>query len=169
MHIKSSLFLKKKKVSGHQSTKKYAEQKSLKKDLIDLIKDKGNYEKKRQCYRLSAGKLRSLKSHSDKRIAGLATELDNIARKDSCRLLIHEKKICKKLRIETGHHLCYVRYYVRSGRVSSHWEAHTGSQKDVEKWWKIAPPNDKRKRARLDEYFSERGKSDRESHDETPV
>lgn len=84
-------------------------------------------------------------------------------------LLLDEKRLCKKLGIKTDHHLYYVRYYVRSGRVSSHWEAHTRFQNDVEKWWKIAPPNDKRKRARLDEYFSERGKSDRESLDETPV
>ena len=41
--------------------------------------------------------------------------------------------------------------------------------KDVEKWWKIAPPNDERKKARLEDYFSERDKSDRESQDETPI
>ncbi|MCK4567693.1 MAG: hypothetical protein KAU48_10320, partial [Candidatus Thorarchaeota archaeon] len=110
-----------------RSSKKYAEQKSLKKELVNLIKDEGNYEKKRQCYRLSAGKLRKLKSHSDRRIARLATELENIARKDPCTLLLDEKKLCKKLGIKTGHHLCYVRYYVRSGKVSAHWEAHTSS------------------------------------------
>jgi len=67
-----------------------------------------------------------------------------------------------------GHHLCYVRFYVRTGRVSAHWEAHTSSQKDVERWWIIARPNDIRKRARIDRYFYEKGKNNEESQDETP-
>jgi len=152
-----------------RSSKKYAKQKSLKKELVKLIIDKGQYEEKRDCYRVSAGKLRELKSDSNPKIRRLAIELDRIVREDPSTLLIDEKKLCKKLGIKTGDHLCYVRYYVRSGRVSAHWEAHTASQKDVEKWWKMAPPNDERKRARLDGYFEDREKSDKESQDETPV
>ena len=97
---------------------------------------------------------------SNGKIAKLATELENISRNNPCALLLDEKKLCKKLGIDSGHHLCYVRYYVRSGRVSTHWEAHTRSQKDVEKWWKIAPPNDVKKRARIDSYFREKRKDE---------
>lgn len=35
--------------------------------------------------------------------------------------------------------------------------------KNVEKWWRLAPSNDERKRSRLDKYFSRKLKNDEES------
>jgi len=34
-------------------------------------------------------------------------------------------------------------------------------------WWRKAPPNDVRKRARLDNHFSEKGNDDKELQNET--
>ena len=52
--------------------------------------------------------------------------------------------------------------------MSAHWEAHTSSKRDVERWWNIAPPNDVREQAILDRYFVNKEKNDEESQDETP-
>ncbi len=144
-------------------SKQYATPKQLSKALIQFIKTQGKYEELRKCYRLSAGRLRELKKSTNNDTARLATELDRLARSNPNLLLSDEQKLCRKLGIKTGHHLCYVRFYITSGRVSAHWEAHTSSQKDVERWWKIAPPNDVKKRARLDDYFSSQRDKDEES------
>lgn len=138
-----------------RASKLYASPVRLSKKLIKFVKDNGDYEEKRQCYRVSAGKLRRLKKSADPEVARFASDLDKIARANPSLLQTTEQKLCLKLGIKTGRHLCYVRFYTKSGRVSAHWEAHTSSQKDVERWWRIAPPNDVKKRARLDEYFSE--------------
>ena len=122
--------------------------------MRDFIQSLGEYEEKRMCYRLSAGKLRDLKKSNNEDLANLAKALDIITRGHPNTLLMDERKLCARLGIKTGYHLSYVRYYTKSGRVSAHWEAHTSSQEDVEKWWRIAPPNDAKKRSRLDEYFS---------------
>jgi len=135
--------------------KEYAGQKHLSRDMVQFVKKYGRFEAKRNCYRLSAGRLRSLKKSKDPIIARLASELDKIARSNKNKLQLDEQKLCRMMGIQTGCHLCYVRYYSRSGRVSAHWEAHTRSQKDVKVWWKMAPPNDERKRGRLDRFFSD--------------
>jgi hypothetical protein len=120
----------------------------------------------RLCYRLSSGHLRSLKKSKDATIAGLASELDKIARSRRNRLQLDEQILCRMLGIETRHHLCYVRYYVRSGRVSAHWKAHTRLQKDVELWCRKAPPSDARKHRRLDRFLL--GQEKEEPQDEAP-
>ncbi|MFX0108952.1 MAG: hypothetical protein ACFE7R_11750 [Candidatus Hodarchaeota archaeon] len=79
--------------------------------------------------------------------------------------IIQERNLARTLGIATGYHLAYIRYYIKSRRVSAHWQAHTSSQKDVKRWWEITPPNDKRKNARLENYFKGNGK---EFQDETP-
>ncbi len=137
-----------------RASKRYAEPKQLSKELIQFLREHGEYEELRQCFRLSAGRLRKLKKSTKKDTARLATQLDRIARNNPNLLLRDEQRLCRKLGIKTGRHLCYVRFYVKSGRVAAHWEAHNSSQKDVEKWWRIAPPNDEIKRARLDDYFA---------------
>jgi hypothetical protein len=135
-------------------SKLYASPKQLKKTLIRFIKDYGEYEELRKCHRLSAGRLRELKKSTNEKIARLASEIEKIARSSPNSLMRDEQRLCNRLGLKTGRHLCYVRLYNTSGRVSTHWEAHTSSQQDVERWWRIAPPNDVKKRARLDEYFS---------------
>ena len=143
-----------------RASKLYASPMRLSKNLIKFVKDNGDYEERRQCYRVSAGKLRRLKKSTDPDVARLATELDMIARANPSLLQTTEQKLCRKLGIKTGRHLCYVRFYTTSGRVSAHWEAHTSSQQDVERWWRIAPPNDVKKRARLDDYFLKKRDND---------
>lgn len=151
-----------------RASKLYTSPKRLRKELIKFVKDNGNYEERRQSYRVSAGKLRKLKKSPNLDVALLATELDKIARDTPSTLQAAEQKLCRKLGIKTGRHLCYTRFYTKSGRVSTHWEAHTSSQKDVERWWRIAPPNDVKKRARLSNYFSNREDNDKGFQDETP-
>jgi hypothetical protein len=136
-----------------RAEKIYAGQRHLDKSLIEFIVNHGKYEKKRNCYRLSAGHLRSFKKSKNPMIASKAGELERIARSNKNKLQLDEQQLCRNLGIKTGRHLCYVRYYVESGRVSCHWEAHTRSQEDVELWWKKAPPNDVRKRTRLNDFF----------------
>jgi hypothetical protein len=148
--------------------KDYAGQKHLASNLMEFIKNHGKYERKRNCYRLSAGRLRSLKRSENTAVAQMADELERIARSSKNKLQQDEQQLCKNLGIKTGCHLCYLRYYVRSGRVSAHWEAHTSSQKDVEAWWKTAPPNDKRKWGRLHDFFTREVKDEEEPQDETP-
>ena len=121
----------------------------LDENIIQLIREYGQYEEKRECWRLPAGDLRDLTFDVNQQIAVLANALNRIIRKNPPKLLLDEQKMCRQLGINTGHHFCYVRYYKRSGRVSAHWEAHTRSQKDVTKWWNIAPPNHKEKYDRL--------------------
>ncbi len=151
-----------------RATKEYAAQRHLDGSLIQFIKKHGVYEEGRKCYRLSAGRLRELKKSKDSSVAHLASKLDTIARSHKNALQLDEPKLCSNLGINTGRHLCYVRYYNTSGRVSAHWEAHTRSQKDVEMWWRKAPPNNVRKLGRLDRYFSGQENYDKEPQDETP-
>lgn len=136
-----------------RTSKRYASPKQLKKEFIRFIKAHGEYEELRKCYRISAGRLRNLKKSMNEKTAQLATELEKIVRSNPNSLMRDEQRLCRKLGIKTGRHLCYVRFYTKSGRVSAHWEAHTSSQMDVEKWWRVAPPNDVKKRARLNDYF----------------
>ena len=151
-----------------RESKKYAAPRQLSKEIQKFVRKYGVFEKLRQCNRISAGRLRELKKSKDDNTSQLATELDEIARSNANLLLKDEQRLCRKLGIKTGRHLCYVRVYRKSGRVSAHWEAHTSSQQDVEHWWRIAPPNDHKKRTRLDEYFSHREDIDEGFQDETP-
>jgi len=74
-----------------RESKRYAGQRHLKRALIQLVKDHGEYEKLRQCYRLSAGKLSSLKKYAHSKIANLATELEKIVRDNESTLLLDER------------------------------------------------------------------------------
>jgi hypothetical protein len=74
--------------------------------------------------------------------------------------MLDEQKLARANGIRTGRHLCYVRYYVRSKRVSAHWEAHTRDVQDVTRWADVAPPNDHRKRKRLMEWVKENREKD---------
>ncbi|MFQ5885494.1 MAG: hypothetical protein ACE5IO_10395, partial [Thermoplasmata archaeon] len=139
-----------------RESRKYASVELVSPKMVQMIVDKGQYEEKRKCHRLSAGDLRDLKYTGDPDLASLAEELDRLVRERPPRLMIDEQELCKSNGISTGRHLCYVRYYTRSKRVSAHWEAHTRSQQDVELWWRVAPPNDLRKRRRLKEGVEKR-------------
>jgi hypothetical protein len=147
----------------NRSSKQYASPNQLSDEIIKFVKKYGEYEQKRQCYRVSAGELRRKAKSTDLKLAHIANQLEKVTRSSPSTLLKSEQDLCRKLGIKTGRHLCYVRYYTKSGRVSAHWEAHTSSQKDVIKWWRLAPPNDVKKRTRLDKYFSEKRNNDEAS------
>ncbi len=138
-----------------RESKRYTGIGTLRDELIQFIIDRGVYEKKRQCHRIAAGTLRDIAESGDDKDSKIASELDAIIRGVESSLLQDERRLAATFGIRTGYHLAYVRYYVRSKRVSAHWQAHTSSQADVEKWWRAAPPNDDRKSARLRAHFGE--------------
>ena len=125
---------------------------------IKLIKrdDISSYEKKRECFRVPTGKLRDLMNTTDPEIAKLATQLYNIVMSNPPSLMEDEKELCASLGISSSRHLSYVRYYVKSGRVSSHFETAVASLKDVARWSLIAPPNDRRKAKLLADWVAKK-------------
>ena len=93
---------------------------------------------------------------TDPEIAKLATQLYNIVMSNPPSLMEDEKELCASLGISSSRHLSYVRYYVKSGRVSSHFETAVASLKDVARWSLIAPPNDRRKAKLLADWVAKK-------------
>ncbi|MDF1539867.1 MAG: hypothetical protein P1Q69_13285 [Candidatus Thorarchaeota archaeon] len=71
-------------------------------------------------------------------------------------LIENEQEICSSLGMFSSKHLSYLRYYEKTGRVSSHWEAAVASLKDVARWSLLAPPNDIRKAKLLANWVAEK-------------
>jgi hypothetical protein len=124
-------------------------------DHAYLIVEHGAFEEKRQCFRLGMGRLRELAESGKQPTSMMALEILSLIATNPSRLLEDERKVCSKRGIKTNVHPSYVRFYVRTGRVSLHWEAQTSSRKDVALWGLLALPNDVRKRRKFLEWMKE--------------
>ncbi|MHA2136142.1 MAG: hypothetical protein ACW99J_19960 [Candidatus Thorarchaeota archaeon] len=125
-------------------------------DHIDLVLAHGKFEEEKQSFRLTMGVLRDLMNSSDKDKSLLAKELMDVVTMNPSAFLEDERRLCSMNQIKTNVHASYIRFYLKTERVSLHWEAQTSTADDVVRWYQLAPPNDVRKRKKMHDWVSSR-------------
>ncbi|MHA1138239.1 MAG: hypothetical protein ACTSSE_17305 [Candidatus Thorarchaeota archaeon] len=121
---------------------------------IELIKEKDSQSKGLvPKYELSMGELDRMCESSDSKRSQVAKSLREAVLNSPNNLIEDEKKIAESLGIEINLSPVSVKYYPRSGRVSVKHTATTASKEDAAKWGKMCPPNDERKRKKVEEWL----------------
>jgi hypothetical protein len=123
---------------------------------IELVKDKGNpSEGLIVQYELAYGALERLQQSENHNHSLAARNLVRTISTSSSNLIEDERRIAESLDIKITLSPTSVKYFPKSNRVSIKYTARTTSKGDAIRWGEICPPNDERKRIKVESWLKE--------------
>ncbi len=130
---------------------KYVLSQEITSEHVQMIKKFGKFTSDRvgPRYTLYRGKLVQLSETKDERISGIANSLLEIIESSKPQLMIDEREILEKVGIGAVPRNRKVTLYMKTGRVSSLWNARTASPDDTMRTALMAPPEDSKKLAKV--------------------
>ncbi|MHA2383788.1 MAG: hypothetical protein ACXACT_14530 [Candidatus Thorarchaeota archaeon] len=122
---------------------------------IQFVKDNANVGwEERNIIGISMPKLKGLMESENKNISDQAQNLMNTIRKNPSNLIMDEADLARSLGIHVDTYPKDITYSKTTGRFSVNWAAYSFRKKDKLRWGLLAPPNDERKKKKLDNWFA---------------
>ncbi|MDF1537437.1 MAG: hypothetical protein P1Q69_00835 [Candidatus Thorarchaeota archaeon] len=121
----------------------------LKSHEYTKIDSKGNH-------RITIRNLDTLLQNDNPEIAAIAEEIMSAVFNFPCNLILDEKEIAERADIKVNEVPREVRYYPKTGKVTVAWVARTASVDDTIRWALLCPPNDVRKKFKVEKFLEKR-------------
>jgi hypothetical protein len=103
-------------------------------------------------YKVTKGSLDNLAQSMDAEVSQIASELKLIVNDNPPKLMVAEQNGLRHHRIETREYFAYLTYSENTGRLSGLWHYETASKKDTMRVALKCPPDDVRKKAKVERW-----------------
>ncbi len=123
---------------------------------IQFVKDHTDVGwEKRNIIGISMPRLKELMKSENTKISSQAQKLMDTIHENPSNLIMDEVELSRSLGINVETYPKDVTYSKTTGRFSVNWAAYAYRKKDILRWGLLAPPNDERKKKKLEDYFAE--------------
>ncbi len=127
--------------------------------MAEFVRDKGNRSEDelfKVRYKLTKGTLDDLTYSTDAEVSQIARELKTIVNDNPPKLMVAEQNGLRQHGIETREYFAYVTYSENTGRLSGLWHYETSTLKDTMRVALKCPPDDIRKRSKVERWVESR-------------